>query len=195
MKKKILLFGAGGHAKSCIDVIQKTNKFEIVGLIGRKNEIGNQVNGLKVLGTENDASTFFKKGVRNALITLGSYKNLYKREKIFNLLKKKKFNFPIIISPLAYVSKLSKIAEGTIVMHGAIVNSNTEIGVNCIINSKSLIEHDCSIRNHVHISTGSIINGSSKVGSNSFIGSGSVIKNNLLIKPGSFIKMGSILKK
>ncbi len=195
MKKKILLFGAGGHANSCIDVIQKTNQFEIVGLIGKKAEIGNEINGLKVLGTEDDASIFFKKGVKNALITLGSHKHLNVRKKIFNLLKKKKFIFPKIISPLAYVSRLSQIAEGTIVMHGAIVNSNSEIGSNCIINSKSLIEHDCEIKNNVHISTGSILNGSVKVGSNSFIGSGSVIKNGLIIKSGSFIKMGSILKR
>ena len=48
MKKKILLFGAGGHTNSCIDVIQKTNQFEIVGLIGKKVEIGNEINGFKV---------------------------------------------------------------------------------------------------------------------------------------------------
>jgi FlaA1/EpsC-like NDP-sugar epimerase len=89
MKKKILLFGAGGHANSCIDVIKKTNQFEIVGLIGKKIEIGIEINGLKVLGTENDASIFFEKGVRNALVTLGSYKHLNIRNKIFNLLKRK----------------------------------------------------------------------------------------------------------
>ncbi len=195
MKKKILLFGAGGHAKSCIDVIQKNNKFEVVGLIGKKNEIGKKINGFKVLGTETEASYFLNKGIKNALITLGNYNNQYVRDKIFNFLKKKKFIFPKIISPLAYVSKSSKIAEGTIVMHGAIINSNSVVGSNCIINSKSLIEHDCEIKNNVHISTGTIVNGSVKVGSNSFIGSGSVIKNNLIIKPGSFIKMGSILKR
>ena len=195
MKKKILLFGAGGHANSCIDVILKTNKFKIVGLIGKKNELGKKICGFKVLGTEEDAKIFFKKGVRNALITVGSYRNLKKREKLFHYLKKIKFIFPKIISPTAYVSKNSKINEGTIVMHGSIINSNSSIGSNCIINTKSLIEHDCIIENHVHISTGSICNGSVKVGSGSFIGSGSIIRNNLTIKSKSFIKMGTVVKK
>ena len=31
--KKIILFGAGGHALSVIDVIEKTNKFKILFLI------------------------------------------------------------------------------------------------------------------------------------------------------------------
>ena len=49
-------------------------------------------------------------------------------------------------------------------MHGAIINSNTTIGSNCIINTKSLIEHDCLIGHNVHISTGAIINGHTKIG-------------------------------
>ena len=30
---KILLIGAGGHARSCIDVLEEENQFEIAGLI------------------------------------------------------------------------------------------------------------------------------------------------------------------
>ena len=193
--KKIILIGAGGHAKSCIDVIHQTGKFKIIGFIGEKKEVNNKICGYKVLGIESDVPAFLKKGVKHALITLGSYKDPKKRSILFNYFKKKKFIFPKIISPRAYISDLSKIGEGTIVMHDAIVNSNTKIGSNCIINTKSLIEHDCFTENNVHVSTGTIINGSVKIGSNSFIGSGTVVKNNLIIKPGTFIKMGSVLKK
>ena len=44
-------------------------------------------------------------------------------------------------------------------MHNAIVNSGTNIGENCILNTNSLIEHDVNIGNYCHISTGAIING------------------------------------
>ena len=47
MKKiKLALIGAGGHAVSCIDVIEKTNKYKIVGLVDNKSKsslsIGNK---------------------------------------------------------------------------------------------------------------------------------------------------------
>ena len=42
MKKKIILIGAGGHAESCIDVIESTNKYEIIGLVA-KSELGKKV--------------------------------------------------------------------------------------------------------------------------------------------------------
>ena len=32
-KTKVLIIGSGGHAKSCIDVIENSKKFNIVGLI------------------------------------------------------------------------------------------------------------------------------------------------------------------
>ena len=36
-KKKIVIIGAGGHARSCIDVIENTNSnFKILGLVEKK---------------------------------------------------------------------------------------------------------------------------------------------------------------
>ena len=33
-KLGLLLIGAGGHAKSCVDVIEQENEFQIIGLVG-----------------------------------------------------------------------------------------------------------------------------------------------------------------
>ena len=91
--KKIILIGAGGHAKSCIDVIHQTGKFKIIGFIGEKKEVNNKICGYKVLGIESDVPAFLKKGVKHALITLGSYKDPKKRSILFNYFKKKKIYF------------------------------------------------------------------------------------------------------
>ena len=38
MKNKILVIGAGGHSRSCIDVIENaTKKYEILGLVEKKD--------------------------------------------------------------------------------------------------------------------------------------------------------------
>ena len=37
--KKIILIGAGGHCKSCIDVIEIQKKFKILGLVDNKKKI------------------------------------------------------------------------------------------------------------------------------------------------------------
>ena len=39
VENEILIFGCGGHAKSIIDLIDSTNKYKIIGLVGKKNEL------------------------------------------------------------------------------------------------------------------------------------------------------------
>lgn len=182
--KNIILIGAGGHCKSCIDVIEAEKKYKIVGLIDKnKNSINKNY---KILGDDNILELLLKK-TKFALITLGQIKNLKKREKLFNKLKKIGFKFPSIISPLAYVSPNAIIGKGTIIMHGAVVNAGARVGTNCIINSKALIEHDAIVGNNCHLSTRSTLNGEANIGDNSFIGTHTVIKQNVKISNNCFI--------
>ena len=46
--KNIVLVGAGGHAKSCIDIIEDTNKFKIKYLLRKKYSTINVKNGARV---------------------------------------------------------------------------------------------------------------------------------------------------
>lgn len=39
--KKICVIGSGGHAASCVDLIESTEKFEIVGIISNKKNVTN----------------------------------------------------------------------------------------------------------------------------------------------------------
>ena len=190
---KIILIGGGGHCKSVIDVIEQEAKFEIVGIIDKPKLLGSKILGYSVIGNDFDLESLAKK-YKNALITVGQIKSAIVRVKLYDLAIKAGFTFPSIIAPSAYISKYSKIGNGTIVMSNAIVNASTSIGDNCIINSKALIEHDCLISSHCHISTNAIINGGIKIGSKCFIGSNVTTKNNITIKENSFIKAGSIVK-
>ena len=40
MKEKIVLIGGGGHCHSVIDVIEQENKYEIIGIVDIKENIG-----------------------------------------------------------------------------------------------------------------------------------------------------------
>jgi len=187
----ILLIGGGGHCKSCIDVIEQEKRYNIVGIIDKKELIGQNVLGYKIIGCDDDLEYFFQK-YKNALITIGQIKSNSLRVKLFNILKNIGYNLPTIISPLSYVSKHSFIDEGSIIMHQALINANVNIGKNCIINSKALVEHDCIIEDNCHISTASIVNGGVIVKENSFIGSNSTSKE--YIELNGFIKAGSLVK-
>ena len=60
MREKIVLIGGGGHCKSVIDVVEQENKYEIIGIIDTKENIGKRVLGYQVIGCDDDLSEVFK---------------------------------------------------------------------------------------------------------------------------------------
>ena len=190
---KILLIGAGGHARSCIDVLEEENQFEIAGLIEKGESISNESLGYPVIGTDDDLKVL-RQQYKNALVTVGQIKSPAIRVKLYQLLKELDFTLPVIVSSHAYVSKHAQIGEGSIIMHGVIINANAKIGNNCIINNRALIEHDAVIGDHCHIATGAIINGEVSVGNETFIGSGAITKQCISIGNNCIVGAGIILK-
>jgi len=190
-KETIVLIGGGGHCHSVIDVIEQENKYEIIGVIDRKELFGKKVLGYEVIGSDEDLLSIYTK-CQNAIITVGQIESSYTREKIYNNLKEIGFKLPIIISPLSHVSKHSLIEEGTVIHHQSLVNANARIGKVCIINSKALIEHDARIGDFCHISTASVVNGSVEVQNGTFFGSNATSVQSIKVE--GFIKAGSLIK-
>lgn len=193
MTDTILLVGGGGHCKSCIDVIEQEGRFRIAGIVDVPEKLGQKILGYSIIGTDSDLPELVAK-FSNLLITLGQIKSSQKRETIYDEAKKLGAEFPVITSPLAYVSGHAHVSEGTIVMHHAVINAAARVGINCIINTRALIEHDTVIGDHCHISTGAIVNGGVSVGEGTFWGSGAVSKEYTRIPSRGFIHANSLVK-
>lgn len=192
-RESLILIGAGGHAKSCIDVIEQQGIYEIFGIIGLENELGKKINDYEIIGIDEDLPKFAK-FAKLALVSIGQIKTPKLRTTLFTKAILAGFDLARVVSPLAYVSKTAKIGNGTIIMHRAVINSGVSIGNNCIVNSNALIEHDAQIADHCHISTGAIVNGEVKIENGCFIGSGSVIKEGVRISENSFVGMGTPIR-
>lgn len=185
----ILLVGAGGHARACIDVIEQDGRFTIEGVLGAPEEIGGAVLGYPVLGSDDDLSRFAGR-IPNALVTVGQIKTPQVRLDLFERLLASGFATPAIISPRAYVSRHSAVGEGSIVMHGATVNAGAIVGRNCILNSRALLEHDATVGDHCHIATAAVVNGDVRIGAGTFIGSGVIVRQGVAIGQRCVIGMG-----
>lgn len=188
----IILIGAGGHCKACIDVIEQEGRYRIAGLVDVQDKLHEKILGYEIIATDEDLPRLVNE-YPYFLTTLGQIQSPQKRINLFNSLKKMGADFPVIISPLAYVSKHASIGKGTIVMHRALVNAGVCIGTNCIVNTESLIEHDVSIADHCHIATGAVINGGTHVAQQTFIGSNAVTKECIKIGKSAIIGAGSVV--
>lgn len=185
----ILLVGAGGHARACIDVIEAHGQFEIAGLVGQPHEVGGTVLGYAVLGHDENLPELVTQ-YRRALVTVGQIETATPRALIFERLVRLGCECPAIISPRGYVSRHATIGAGTIVMHGAVVNAAARVGRNVIINSHALVEHDAEVGDHCHVSTGALVNGGVRVGDRTFVGSGTSVRQGIVIGSDCVIGMG-----
>jgi sugar O-acyltransferase (sialic acid O-acetyltransferase NeuD family) len=185
----ILLVGAGGHARACIDVIEQSGIFSVFGLTGLAEQVGSSILGYRVLGTDADLASL-RSQVGHALVVVGQIKTPQARIALFDMLEKQKFVMPAVVSARAYVSPHAVVGAGSIVMHGAVVNAGARVGRNCILNSQSLVEHDAVVEDHCHISTGALINGGAQIGTGTFVGSGSMVREAIRIGERCVIGMG-----
>jgi sugar O-acyltransferase (sialic acid O-acetyltransferase NeuD family) len=185
----LLLLGAGGHAASCIDVIEQHGGYDITGLVGAAGDFGLEVLGHKVIGVDADLPALLT-GTANALVAVGQLTTPTARMRLYQLLCDTGFILPAIVSARAYVSRHAQLGPGSIVMHGAVVNARATVGCNCIINSHALVEHDAVVADHCHVATAAIVNGGARIGSGTFLGSGSCVRESVTVGERCVIGMG-----
>lgn len=190
MRKKVVIIGAGGHAKVIADIIEKSGD-EIVGFLDDNKEIGTTIiKEYKVIGDLNNrfAMAVTKENLE-FIIAIGDNK---KREEISH---SPNLKFYTAIHPSAQIGLDVEIQEGTVIMANACINSSAKIGKHCIINTGAIIEHDNIIEDFVHISPNVALGGTVKIGKSTHVGIGSTIKNNITICENCKIGAGAVVVK
>lgn len=195
MNRKILLVGGGGHCKSVLDSLLDLNEYNEIGIIDKKEIIGDTIMGIPIIGCDNDLQALYDKGYHYAFVTVGSIGYPSLRIKLFNMLCEIGFNIPKIIDPSAKVSKYIKIEQGVFIGKQAIVNPGVVIHKGAIINSGSIVEHDCRIGEFTHLSPGTVLGGEVRIGDYCHIGLNTIIKQQISIGSCSIIGMGSVVTK
>ena len=188
MQKKVIILGAGGHAKVIADIIKKS-KDEIIGFLDDNEDIQGKViyDNKKVIGKISDLDKYKKDYI---VIGIGSNKVRKAISEKYNNLK-----WYTAIHPSAVIAHEVTIGEGTVVMAGVIINPGTVIGKHSIINTSSSLDHDNVIGDFVHISPGSHLAGTVKIGNGTWICTGVTIINNILIGENNIIGAGATVIK
>ncbi len=86
-----------------------------------------------------------------------------------------------------------EVGEGTVIMHGAMVQPGTILGNHVIINTNASVDHDCRIGDFAHIAPGVTLCGNVEVGEGTLIGAGSVVIPGVKIGPWKVIRAGSVV--
>jgi sugar O-acyltransferase (sialic acid O-acetyltransferase NeuD family) len=188
-EKSILVYGAGGHAKSVMDMVRSIGKFEIIGIVDDNVSAGTSVMGTPVIGSRIILEGLRKKGLLNTTNGVGGILDISSRVKVFDLLEKYSFTIPTIIHPCAWVEESARVEKGVQVFANSYVGSEVSLQPYCMINTNAVVSHDCIIGTYSHIAPGALLAGHVEVGERSLIGMG--VKTAIGIKIGNNVRIGN----
>lgn len=194
MKNDVIVVGSGGHAKVIIDIIEKQGIYNIIGLIDGFKSVGTEVFGYKVLGDEVALSSSIYQDIKYGIIAIGD--NWVRSQVVKKVVTvRPDFKFIKAIHPSANIAKGVVVGDGTVIMAGVNVNSDTRIGTHSIINTNSSLDHDNIIGDFVTIAPGAITGGNVTVGDFSSVSLGAKVIHKITIEEHSLIGAGSVVVK
>lgn len=167
----LVVYGAGGHAKVIIDILERQNLLTVHCLLDDDRALwGTAFCGYHVLGGREKLEEL-RVGAqfRRAIVAIGDNAT---RLAIGALLETAGFVPAAAIHPSAVIGRDVAVADGTVVMAGAILNPGVNIGAQGIINTGAIIDHDCHLEEGVHLAPGVVLCGGVSVGPGTLIGVG-----------------------
>lgn len=175
------LYGAGGHAKVIIEILQSCHK-------GIKGIFDDNIYKLPVFGFK------VNKGVKISnqdfptldlplIISIGDNE---RRAEIAQLLD---INYGLAIHPTAIISRSSTVDAGTVILHGSILQNDVIISKHVLINTSARICRGAFINNYAHVSPHAVISENAVIGEGTHIGAGAVVTPGITI--GKWCKIGA----
>lgn len=185
MKRSLLVLGCGGHGRVVADAAFECGYDEVAFL--DDVEPTRHPYGDKLLGPF-AAMADFAPGWPAAIAAVG---NSDLRLKLFQDLRRMRFETPNIVHPSAVVSRGALLGNGVFVAAGAIINTDARIGDAVIVNTGARIDHDCVIGAGSHIAPGATLSGSVVVGKRTWLGTGCSVRQGIKIGEGVMVGVGA----
>ncbi|MFT4060305.1 MAG: acetyltransferase [Legionella sp.] len=188
MKKDIIVVGAGGHAKVCIELLHAMRE-RVSHCIGNEGSASVCL-GIPVMQGDHHMKSLREEGYSRIFIAIGSN---YLRERLATLALNYGYQLVNAISPQAIISPSTHLGLGIAIMAGAVINAQTRIADLAIINTGATIDHDCHVGRAAHIAPQCALAGNVLVGSQSFLGIGCKVIPEMAIGDKVIVGAGTVI--
>lgn len=192
MLKDLIIIGAGGVGRETAliveDINNKSREWNLLGFVDDYKEIGEDINGYKVLGG-NDYINKYEKEVY-VVCAIANYKI---KKSIIEKIKNYNVKFANIIHPSVKLNRTVDIGNGCIVYENSIITANINIGNHVIVSPKCGIGHDSIIKDYCSLLWNVNVSGNVVLEEGVTMGSGSTIIQGIRVGHGSFIGAGAVV--
>lgn len=188
--KRVVIIGAGGHAREVADILRHQTADELLLLGSVVDDPENDrepIAGLPVLGNWG----WFEDADRDDLFVICAVGFPQLRKQLVERAKAQHLRFTNAISPLAYVSTEARLGEGVMIFPFTFISSGSVIGDHAIVNVGATVSHQTKVGTYVTLSPGVNIAGNVSIGEGCFVGIGAQVIQGLALGGWSTIGAGA----
>lgn len=179
------VFGAGGHARSVIALLQSLKK-NVRKVVDPAARAGEYILGVPVYPLENIVIS-----LNSLVLAIGD--NTERAAKL------QEFSATVYSLPLIHASAdvhtQAQIGAASMCFAGCYIGPSVQVGQNNLINTRAVLEHEVRIGDHNHVSVAAVLLGRVTLGSFCFIGAGAVIRDSVSICDGVTVGANAYVAK
>ena len=188
--QRVVVIGAGGHARVCIEALRSNPDYELVGAVSRD---GSGVGGLDIalLGVDSDLTYItLSSDATTGFVAIGDNAA---RARMAAECDRVDLPLAQAISRHAAISPTAQLDDGVAVLPGAVINAAATIGRAAIVNTNASVDHDCRVGAFVHIAPGSAIGGGVTIGDRAMVGIGATVLPGVSIGADAVVGAGAVV--
>ena len=189
----IVIVGASGHGKVVADIVEQAGRFRLAGFLDRDKPAGSEFFGLPVLGAEADLPRLVRElDLAGMLVAIGDN---WTRARVAGELARLAPGLPFAaaVHPSARLARGAEVGPGTVVMAGAVLNSDCRVGAHCIVNTGASLDHDGVMGDFSSLAPGAAVGGNVRIGAYSVVSIGACVAHGRRVGEHAVVGAGAVV--
>jgi sugar O-acyltransferase (sialic acid O-acetyltransferase NeuD family) len=192
--EKVVILGAGGHAREVLWSFEEQNKvertWEVLGFIDEDvSNKGKTMCNLPVLG----GFGWFEKTASHDVRIISGVGDCKTKRQFAEKAERLGLRFCSIVHPSVLISTYVEVGEGTVIAAGSIITTQVRIGRHVTVNVDCTISHDVIIDDYCTLAPGCHISGNVKLGKGVDFGTCATVIQGRSVGPWSKIGAGAVV--
>ena len=187
---RVVIYGSreDGHAKVCRYLLRELH-YECAGWLDDEAHDAD-VGGLPVLGGRDALGSIAARGILGVVLGFGDGRG---RRALLEPVRSAGLALPPLVHPEASVDPSARVADGAVLLRGAVVGDDVLVGEAALINVGALLTHDVEIAAGASVGPGAVLAGRARVGEDAELGAGAVLLPDAVVGPRAVVGAGAVV--
>lgn len=171
---RVAIVGAGGFGRVALDVLLASGSEQwVLGFYDDAHSVlADKVRGFPILGDIGMLKSMLSVEAVHVIVAITDNEA---RLRVANSIRALGGQFVTAVHPLAYVSEVAVVGDGTVVAAGAVVHPDAAVGSHCYVGPGAVIDRDAEVGAGAWISAGAVVGSGARIGARANLGNNACV--------------------